>query len=1131
MSESLRIRLFGTFEVERGGKRIPENEWHTQQAKQVLKILILARGRPVPSEKLMEWLWPGANPAATSTTLRSTVHALRRALEPDRPPRVPSRYVITRTPGYAFQADEHTWVDVYAFEDLLRRAERTRSPRDKRGYLTQALGLYRGDLLEEDPYAEWVLLERERLKERYLDALLELAELHAQSGELDRAVVVCRRALARDEFRESAYRALMRYHALAGDVAAALNTYERCRAMLQEEFGAEPAPQTQALYRAILRGEIQTLTPRPTRATAVGPTSSRVYLPSYEMPFKEIFVGRTSELHRVQERVIRTAQGRGGVLAVTGQMGVGKTHFLLHALQSPPAQATVVGIRCLAVEQALPFAPLIHALRRVLEPMPPAEVEELPPFALAQVAQLIPFLHTVVPDLPPVPDTTPEENRSRLIDGIANLLVALSDRSPLILFLDDVQWADETTLATLARLAYRAMRHPLLIILAYTPAEWQEKNDLRDLLIQLRHDRALEEIRLEELSEDDVRAFMAQVWHRDEEEIADLAHHLYEQTEGVPLYVVEVVREALARSPHLPRPEEIPPVQSVAHIRALVLNRVEHLPKTARDVLALASVVGREVPLDVLEIAAPADPLPGLEILLRRQFLVEVGNDRLSFVHDVVRQVIYASLSSLARRRWHRLVAEALIALHGSDAGPHAVNVAYHYRHAGPRYAPEALRYTVLAGDYLRRTYGFREAGEHYRRALRLSHHVLLDEQVREWVRRAYMGLGLAYEAQGNWEGIVTTYTALLEWAERQGDEELALQAARRLMSTLTVVGRLDEAAVMAGDVLAALGDGPGGVLREIFTRLRVVFGENTEEAPREITPFHRSLPPRGHPWEEVAARLGEELAPLPLSLYGWSLALQGHLEQAEACLTFTATTAEKGHQTPYAVLAHHFLAHVAFLRGDTRALQRHLDEGFLLARRVPAAHWSTLWGRVFEAYVHLHMGDVEGAAQRFSALDRELINRQGFRSHHLSASVGLALVALARNDVEAAIARLDPVLARRATLDVVSTFWSYVAEATIARRLKRVEEAIRHGEAALRLAGRRGLLFEYASAAEEYARIMTLAGTPRRALPLLKDALHAAERARAPGAQMVAHRAISRLHTILEETHPEQERNVPEIS
>ncbi|NPA91521.1 MAG: AAA family ATPase [Chloroflexi bacterium] len=1118
---TLRIRLLGTFEVERDGHPIPESEWHTQQAKQVLKILVLARGRAVPSDKLMEWLWPGANPSATATTLRSTIHALRRALEPDRAPRVPSRYIVTRSPGYAFQPTEDTWVDVYRFEELLEQAERARRAREKRRLLSEALELYRGDLLEEDPYAEWALLERERLRERYLDALLALADLHAQAGELDKAIAACRRALARDEYREAAYRALMRYQALAGDVAAALNTYDRCRTMLQQEFGAEPAPQTQALYRTILSGEVQTL--RPKSAAPVEEMSpARVLLPPYELPFQEVFVGRDAELSRLRQAVEQALGGHGGVVAVTGDVGMGKTHLVLHALQHVPVRATVVGVRCLAVEQALPFAPLTHVLRRLLDSIPAETWASLPPFALAQVAQRVPALHDLLPDLPPVPDTTPEENRSRLIDGIGNVLVALSDRHPLILFLDDVQWADEATLTTLGRLAYRAPRHPLLLVLTYPTGALAEKEDLRELVSQLRHDGILREWRVEELTEEDVRTFLARVWDAPEEVIASLAKHVYEQTEGVPLYVVEVVREALSRTDEVPDPRHIPPVQNVHHIRTLILNRVERLSPEARDVLALAAVIGREFPLDVLETAATRDPLPGLEELLRHQFLVEVGDDRVAFVHEVVRQVIYASLSTLARRRLHRQVAEALIALHGPDAGPHAVNAAYHFRHAGSRYISTALRYTVLAGDYLRRTYGFREAGEHYRRALKLANHVLPDEQAQEWVRRAYMGLGLAYEALGDWEGIVTTYTALHEWAEKMGDKALALRAARRLMSALTVVGRLDEAAIMAGDVLAALGDGPAGVMREIFTRLRVVFGRSTSTEPATTLHFRSSEPPtQPEPWVEASRLLGEELAPLPLSLYGWSLALQGHLEEATACLSYAAQLAQEKALLPYAVMALHFAAHVDFLRGDLRSLQHHLDEGFRLARQVPTAGWSTLWGQVFEAYIHLHLGDVSGAEQRFRALDEALTGRQGFRAHHLSVWVGLTLVALARDDVEAAVARLDPVLARRDTLDVVSSFWSYVAEAAIARRQGDVAAAVEHAQEALRLAGQRGLLFEYASAAEELARGMSLAGEPEKALPVLEEALRVAREAQAPGVIAVAQRALTRLRSTMDGHKP----------
>lgn len=1118
MTQGLRIRLLGTFEVERDGEILPEAAWHTQQAKQVLKILLLARGRPVASERLMEWLWPGGNLTATATTLRSTVHALRRALEPDRPPRAPSRYVVTRSPGYAFEPDQDTWVDLYAFEDLLDQIARTRHPGHKRRLLTQALDLYRGDLLEEDPYADWAILERERLRHRYLDALLELAELHANAGELDRAIAACRRALARDEFREPIYRALMRYQVLAGDVAAALSTYERCRQMLTNEFGAEPAPQTQALYQAILRGEV----PIPARPMAQASSTPLALapepslLPPLDAPFGDVLVGREDERDRLTGHLEQVVRGRGGIVAVTGDAGMGKTHLVLATLRSlANSRVSVLGTRCLATERALPFAPLTGALRRLLDTLSPTCLAELPPFALAQVAQLLPALHYSVPDLPAVPDTTPEENRGRLIDGVANLIIALSDQTPLVIFLDDVQWADEATLTTLGRLAYRAARHPLLLIVTYPPDALAENPDLHTVITHLAHDGLLNEITLGALTLTDVIRFVSLAWQRGEEEVTDLARHLHERTEGVPLYLVEVVREALSRSDTLPRPEDIPPVQGLAHVRTLILTRVSRLPQQARDVLHLAAVIGRAFPLDLLETAALSDPLPGLEVLLQRHFLREDGPGRLAFTHDVVRQVVYQALSPLARRRLHQQVADALVALHGPGPGSHAVAVAYHYRQAGARFTLPALRYAVLAGDHLRRVYGFRQASAHYRQALQLMSQVPPDDQAPTWVRRAYLGLGLACEALADWEGIVTTYTELRRWAEAQGDVDLSHQAARRLMVALTVIGRLDEAAVMAGDVLAAAGEEEETPLAEIFTRLRVVFGTGAVEggtSGHTWPPYHRSPGVVGTPWVEATEVLGQELAPLPLGLYGWSLALQGHLDAAEACLRHAAHLAQATAQIPYQVMASHILAHVAFMRGDAEAIQEHLDRGFRLARQAPEAEWSTIWARLFEAYIHLHSGNVSSARQRFSALDRGLTGRSAFRSHHLSAWVGLALVALAEGRTEDALALLDQVLAQSQNLDVVSYFWAQVGEASIARRQGDLDRAGRLVQRTLAFAGERGLLFEYVAAAEEAARYAAARGTPEVAVPLLRDVVMLTENSPARGAAQAAREALARL-------------------
>ncbi len=231
-----------------------------------------------------------------------------------------------------------------------------------------------------------------------------------------------------------------------------------------------------------------------------------------------------------------------------------------------------------------------------------------------------------------------------------------------------------------------------------------------------------------------------------------------------------------------------------------------------------------------------------------------------------------------------------------------------------------------------------------------------------------------------------------------------------------------------------------------------------------------------------------------------------------EACLHYTTALAEAAAQRPYAVLAHHFLAHIAFMRDDARALQEHLDTGFRLARQVPEAEWSTLWGRVFEGYIHLHLGDVDASRQRFAALDKALSGQTAFRSHHLSAWTGLALVAIAHKDLEEAAARLDRVLAERENLDVVTAFWTYIADAAIARRRGRWADAESRVREALVFAGRRGLVFEYAAAVEEATRLRVAQGQAAEALSLVEAALALAERSRIPAVERVARRALSRL-------------------
>ncbi len=247
----LRLQLLGRFEAWRDGASIPPAEWRGQKARDLLKILALARGRFVSKDQLCDWLWPGADLEAAEANLRSAVSDLRRLLEPDLARGRDSAFVLTRREGYAFNLAAPVSLDVIEFEQALTAATRAE--------LETALARYGGDLLEEDPYAEWALPERERLRGLRLEALAHLTELCLEEFDCPAAIRFCEQALALDAGRETSWRALMRAYALSGDRAAALRAFDRCRAALARDLGVEPLPETSALHEQILRGELAAL--------------------------------------------------------------------------------------------------------------------------------------------------------------------------------------------------------------------------------------------------------------------------------------------------------------------------------------------------------------------------------------------------------------------------------------------------------------------------------------------------------------------------------------------------------------------------------------------------------------------------------------------------------------------------------------------------------------------------------------------------------------------------------------------------------------------------------------------------------------------------------------------------------
>ncbi len=237
----LRIRALGGFEVRRGEVPIPATAWQRRKTRLLLAYLLTRRG-PVPCDEVLEALWPDLSPAAAGQALNSAVSELRRILEPYLGKGMASRYLERDEETLAWRRDSAFWYDVAAFEQAMRAGGEA---------ARRALELYRGDFLPEEPYVDWVLRERERLRGLYLNTLTAWLEERVQAGEWREGVELARRILAQELWLEEVWRALMFCYDRLGRRSEALQAYQECVRALREELDVAPAPETTALYEQI----------------------------------------------------------------------------------------------------------------------------------------------------------------------------------------------------------------------------------------------------------------------------------------------------------------------------------------------------------------------------------------------------------------------------------------------------------------------------------------------------------------------------------------------------------------------------------------------------------------------------------------------------------------------------------------------------------------------------------------------------------------------------------------------------------------------------------------------------------------------------------------------------------------
>jgi len=703
-SPALQIHLLGDFRLVYNST--PVTSVNTARLQALLAYLVLHRNAPQPRYHLAFLFWPDSTEAQAHTNLRNLLHLLRHAL-PDA-----DRFLHTDTQTLQWRADAPFTLDVADFESAVAQAEQAGDQAAVRKALGEAVASYRGDLLP-SCYDDWIVPERERLRQAFTRALERLIVLLEDQRDYRTAIGYAQRLLRHDPLHEATCRRLMRLHALSGDRAGALRAYHTCATILQRELAVEPSPATREAYERLLQTDAL---PAPSPAPPVG------------LAAVSPLVGRHQEWVRLQETWQAASAGRPHFVLVTGEAGIGKTRLAEELVQWAERQGIATATaRCYAAEGALAYAPVVAWLRA--RPLPPLE-----PVWCSEIARLLPELLAEQPDLSPPGPLTEAWQRQRFFESLARAI--LGGSQPLLLLIDALQWCDRGTLEWLHYLLRLDPQARLLVVGTCRPEEMGDDHPLASLLQALHHDEQLTEIELGTLDEAETVSLTANVAGGELD--PDLAACLYRETEGIPLFVMEIVRSGLPVGDQEPEagewetvcwPEPLP-----ARVKAALMARLAQLSPPTRELAGVAATIGREFTFTVLARASELDEdtlVRALDELWQRRIVREQGADAYDFSHDKFREAAYASLSAARQRLLHRRVAQALEAVYADDLDPVSAQVAAHYERAS---LPEqATLYYQRAAEAAQRIYDNEESVRYFRRALALLEAAPLDESREDW--------------------------------------------------------------------------------------------------------------------------------------------------------------------------------------------------------------------------------------------------------------------------------------------------------------------------------------------------------------------------------------------------------------
>ena len=834
-----KVYQLGQFRLERRTghewQAVNNPAWQHRNVRMLLAYLLHSPGRRRGREQIIEELWPEQGMENATNRLNNTVHAIRQLLEPALARPALSR-LLRLEADVLILADASTiWSDTDAFIDLSARTHATSDPVQAEAFIEEAVALYGGDFLLEERVSEWALARREVLQRVWTGLLLELADHRMTQGALSRAIDALHPLLVSDPTNEAAVRRLMLALAQLDRRNEALQVYQRLTSALDGIYGIVPLAETRKLYEAIRKGEIADWLPVQTRAED-GTAQARAKRAAEEVKsISDVFpllqrnaaqaarigrshqsplVGRTEELE-VLRKALEATEADGEMFEgdichfwlLKGETGIGKTRLAEELSREASRRGwPVAWSRSYEQESDIPYRLWTEILRKTIATIPEVEYRQwinesekevdsaaYGRYDVQQLSILLPELQQALPPGSVTHSSRSTQEQLHMWEATCRFLVSISQKCPLLLVLDDLHWADGSSLELLSyliRYLNTQVNQRVLVIGTCRETELAQTHPLRTVISGLQREQAIHTLSIQPLTRAQIGALVAPLPD-------PIVQHIQTQAAGNPFFAEELARYSYSELPTASTPRGKQAAQDAdasllpETITAALDRRVSHLSSACQRLLGKAAVLGGSFELSLLRSMESSNTsnfdedalLDLLDEALQAGVLTEESAGMAimyHFWHPMIVNHLYKQLSVARRTQMHRRAADALQQLYQEREEEVAAAITQHLIKGGGS-QQQITKYAEIAGNRAYSLSAYPEAQHHYEVAIahrekakrregkiQQSEPVVTAQQEEMHLAFLHERLGECLMVQGHYHEAYTHYEHVLKIRRRQ---------------------------------------------------------------------------------------------------------------------------------------------------------------------------------------------------------------------------------------------------------------------------------------------------------------------------------------------------------------------------